>query len=121
MPHKPRCTSLALERHVCMLQRPSILMVLAIIGAALAGGCGATPVSVMPLGDSITAGSAGGYRKPMVRVLAETCHCAITTVGSQTDDSLPAGQQAHEGHGGWRIDQLADNLLGVNPVDQTSH
>jgi lysophospholipase L1-like esterase len=79
------------------------------------------PISVMPLGDSITAGSAGGYRKPLARKLAEVDHGPITTVGSQTDPSLPAGQQAHEGHPGWRIDQLTDNLLGVNPVDAGAH
>jgi lysophospholipase L1-like esterase len=79
------------------------------------------PVSVMPLGDSITAGSAGGYRKPLAQTLATRYHCTITTLGSQIDDSLPAGQQNHEGHPGWRIDQLADNLLGVNPVDASAH
>ncbi len=75
----------------------------------------------MPLGDSITAGSAGGYRKPLGEKLAGVYHIAMTTVGSQSDPSLPAGQQAHEGHGGWRIDQLADNLLGVNAVDKDAH
>jgi lysophospholipase L1-like esterase len=95
-----------------------------IVASRVVAGTPATPampVSVMPLGDSITAGSAGGYRKPLALKLASTYHCTITTVGSQTDDSLPSGQQNHEGHGGWRIDQLADNLLGVNPVDAGAH
>lgn len=95
----------------------AILAMLTATGLALA----AEPVSVMPLGDSITAGSAGGYRKPLAQKLADECHCPIITVGSQTDSSLPAGHQAHEGHGGWRIDQLTDNLLGVNAVDAGAH
>jgi lysophospholipase L1-like esterase len=90
--------------------------------AMIAGAARAdAPVSVMPLGDSITAGANGGYRKTMAATLAEKYRCTITTVGSQTDESLPAGQQAHEGHGGWRIDQLADNLLGGNAVDPGAH
>jgi lysophospholipase L1-like esterase len=96
----------------------SIVASLAMAGTPTAAS---TPVSVMPLGDSITAGSAGGYRKPLAQKLASVYHCTITTVGSQADDSLPAGEQNHEGHGGWRIDQLADNLLGVNPVDASAH
>src|SRR5581483_3317639 len=81
----------------------------------------AEPISIMPLGDSITAGSDGGYRKPLAQKLGEVCHCSISTVGSQSDPSLPPAQQAHEGHPGWRIDQLSDNLLGVNPVDAGAH
>jgi lysophospholipase L1-like esterase len=82
---------------------------------------GGEPVSLLPLGDSITAGSAGGYRKPLAQKLADVYHCPVTTVGSQTDPSLPPGPQAHEGHPGWRIDQLTDNLLGVNAVDAGAH
>lgn len=96
---------------------PAVFVLIATTNLALAG----EPVSVMPLGDSITAGSAGGYRKPLAQKLAEVYHCPITTVGSQTDASLPAGRQGHEGHPGWRIDQLNDNLLGVNAVDAGAH
>lgn len=81
----------------------------------------ADPISILPLGDSITAGSAGGYRKPLLKTLTDTHGLTVTTVGSQTDPDLPAGQQAHEGHGGWRIDQLNDNLLGHNAVDKGSN
>jgi lysophospholipase L1-like esterase len=95
----------------------AILAIITAAGLALA----AEPVSIMPLGDSITAGSAGGYRKALAQKLADVYHCPITTVGSQTDSSLPPGLQAHEGHGGWRIDQLTDNLLGVNAVDAGAH
>jgi lysophospholipase L1-like esterase len=91
---------------------------LALAGVAHAG----EPMTVMPLGDSITAGTVpGGYRGPMVERLARQYGLAVTTVGTQSDASLPAGQRAHEGHGGWRIDQLADNLLGVVAVDAGAH
>jgi lysophospholipase L1-like esterase len=97
--------------------RSTILVIVMTTGLALA----AEPVSVMPLGDSITAGSAGGYRKPLAQKLADVYHYRMISVGSQTDPSLPPGQQAHEGHAGWRIDQLTGNLLGVNPVDAGAH
>ena len=87
--------------------------------AAPAAAPAAEPVTVMPLGDSITAGTApGGYRKPMADALAPD---AVTTVGTQRDKSMPPAQQPHEGHGGWRLDQLDDNLLGENNVDATAH
>ena len=89
---------------------------------ATAGWARAETISVMPLGDSITAGTTpGGYRGPMVRKLTDTYGFTVTTIGTQTDPSLKPGWQAHEGHGGWRIDQLYDNLLGVNPVDASAH
>ena len=96
------------------------------IGLAVATVARAGPpaaVSVMPLGDSITAGTApGGYRRPMVAKLADAYGLAVTTVGTQVDPAMgPADQQPHEGHGGWRIDQLSDNLLGVNAVDPSAH
>lgn len=75
-------------------------------------------ISILPLGDSITAGTvAGGYRGPMATRLSTVYGHTVTTLGTQTDSSLPVGQRAHEGHGGWRIDQLADNLTGLNAVD----
>ena len=75
----------------------------------------ADPVVVLPLGDSITAGVDGGYRKLLMEKLA--AFAPATTVGSQIDHSLPPGQQAHEGHPGWRLDQIADNLIGPNKDD----
>ncbi len=91
---------------------------LAVAGAARAG----EPVSVMPLGDSITAGTTpGGYRKPMAEKLVGWYGLTVTTVGTQTDPSMPVEQRPHEGHGGWRIDQLAANLLGVAAVDPGAH
>jgi lysophospholipase L1-like esterase len=93
-------------------------MALAVAGISRAQ----TAISVMPLGDSITAGTTpGGYRQPMVERLATRYGLTVTTIGTQTDSSMKPGQQAHEGHGGWRIDQLAGNLLGVDAVDASGH
>jgi lysophospholipase L1-like esterase len=95
-----------------------IVLGLTAIGPAQAG----ESVSVMPLGDSITAGTApGGYRKFMVEKLAGTYGLTVTTLGTQTDPAMTDSQRAHEGHGGWRLDQLDDNLLGVDPVDASAH
>lgn len=89
-----------------------------LVGTAIAA---ADSVCIWPLGDSITAGWDGGYRKPLMHALAETHGLTVTTVGSQTDSNMPPGQQAHEGHGGWKISQLNDNLLGHNAVDASSN
>ncbi|MDB5324689.1 MAG: family lipase [Phycisphaerales bacterium] len=92
-----------------------------VVGAVLAwtsATWAATPISVMPLGDSITA---GGFRGPMATRLTSTFGYTVSTVGTQSDANLPVAQRPHEGHGGWRIDQLSDNLLGVNTVDSSAH
>ncbi|MGN6725528.1 MAG: GDSL-type esterase/lipase family protein [Tepidisphaeraceae bacterium] len=97
---------------------------MALLGAVAPGAVAlaAEPIRVMPLGDSITAGTTpGGYRGPMADRLTQQYGVPVITVGTQTDASLPPGHQAHEGHGGWRIDQLANNLLGVNAVDPSAH
>lgn len=74
------------------------------------------PVRVMPLGDSITRGLIipppgfvpGGYRTRLYRRLTEELF-PVEFVGSAQDnpdpDRLPS--PCHEGHGGWRIDEIA--------------
>ncbi|WLQ68639.1 MULTISPECIES: GDSL-type esterase/lipase family protein [Streptomyces] len=71
-----------------------------------------TPVprlSVMPLGDSITLGVGSdtrtGYRPGLANRLAGAAD-TVKFVGSQTD----ADGTRHEGHSGWRIDQLQANI-----------
>lgn len=61
-------------------------------------------IKIMPLGDSITdGGSYGGYRHLLYRLLA---HDGIdfTFVGSLNSGDVPDAH--HEGHSGWRIDQI---------------
>lgn len=78
----------------------------------------------LPLGDSITWGCGNGvlphspdggceadaasYRIPTAQAL-EQANITITTLGSRSaaPASSPAAWRAHEGHPGWRIDQLA--------------
>lgn len=91
-------------------------------GATGTGGAGSeycpttagTPCNVMPVGDSITEGCCtppmGGYRMELFRqALADDKN--ITFVGTLTNGpGTVDGQtfpQRHEGHGGWKISQIA--------------
>lgn len=79
----------------------------------------------MPLGASITAGLSvnqgvhtfeGGYRKPLEALLEpvlEAKHIDFDFVGSQVDDpSVPMKRRHHEGHCGWRVDNIDDQIVG---------
>lgn len=65
------------------------------------------PIKIMPLGDSITDGYnfPGGYRINLWKQLSDRGY-KVNFVGSLSNgpDSLP--NQNHEGHSGWRIDQI---------------
>lgn len=63
--------------------------------------------TVMPLGDSITDGYAtpGGYRIELARAAA-AAGLLIDFVGSQSNGPPSLADRDHEGHNGWRIDQL---------------
>ena len=72
----------------------------------------------MPLGDSITDGSSfdspdgsGGYRGPLYTLLTNAGY-NVDYIGSQTINSSLVPDQNHEGHSGWRIDQLDSNMAG---------
>jgi acyl-CoA thioesterase-1 len=66
-----------------------------------------TRTRIMPLGDSITDGYEipGGYRIELWRIL-KARNFAVDFVGSERNgpDSLP--DKDHEGHNGWRIDEI---------------
>jgi len=78
-----------------------------------------TPVKIMPLGDSITygQGAPGGYRAPLYQLLA-AANFNVDFVGTQNNNPaawLPSID--HEGHSGYRIDQIASGFLSwVNSV-----
>jgi lysophospholipase L1-like esterase len=89
------------------------------------------PVSVMPLGDSITVGNSSGeddlskqisFRKDLWDSLSAGGY-SVNFVGSQTNGEFYAGFDAqHEGHGGWTDSQIAANIYdngGVNWLMQT--
>ena len=67
----------------------------------------AAPVKVMPLGDSITDGDdiPGGYRIELEDLLLEGGH-SFDFVGSMQNGWGSLFDVDHEGHGGWRIDQI---------------
>ncbi|NUW33336.1 RICIN domain-containing protein [Nonomuraea sp. SMC257] len=70
-------------------------------------------VRVMPLGDSITEGTQvpGGYRIGLWQRLAAGRY-TVDLVGSQSNGPGSLGDHDHEGHPGWRIDQIDANITG---------
>lgn len=93
------------------------------IARAYGDGC-ATQVNIMPLGDSITRGYGTGtqptnpnynygYRLELDTLLTNSNY-NFDFVGGENDGG-PSGvvfDFDHEGHGGFRADQIADNLNG---------
>lgn len=71
-------------------------------------------IAVMPLGDSITKGpyTPGGYRLPLWQMLVEEDGYAIDLVGSLQDGPPELPDRDHEGHSGWRIDQIRKRIAG---------
>jgi lysophospholipase L1-like esterase len=66
------------------------------------------PVRIMPLGDSLTDGEniPGGYRIELwSRLVADGL--PVDFVGSQSNGPASLPDRDHEGHPGWRIDQIA--------------
>jgi lysophospholipase L1-like esterase len=81
-------------------------------------------VRIMPLGDSITKGVAGssdstGYRRALYLSLTGAGF-SVNFVGSQAAGHPTDFDRDHEGHGGWRADQIRDSIsrwLTMNPAD----
>ncbi|GAA2337476.1 AbfB domain-containing protein [Dactylosporangium salmoneum] len=96
------------------------LVALLAAAAATAAALVATPapahaesnggVRILPLGDSITDGFnvPGGYRINLWRALAAAGH-PVDFVGSQFNGPADLPDHDHEGHPGWRIDQVDAN------------
>jgi len=70
-------------------------------------------VRVMPLGDSITEGTQvpGGYRIGLWQRFNSNGF-RVDLVGSQFNGPASLGDHDHEGHPGWRIDQIDANIVG---------
>ncbi len=70
-------------------------------------------VRVMPLGDSITEGTQipGGYRNGLWQRMAAAGY-RVDLVGSQFNGPPGLGDHDHEGHPGWRIDQIDAAVTG---------
>jgi lysophospholipase L1-like esterase len=71
-------------------------------------------IAVMPLGDSITDGYnvPGGYRIDLWQTLVEQRGYAIDFVGSLQNGPPQLPDKDHEGHSGWRIDQIRKRISG---------
>ncbi|GAA1287203.1 ricin-type beta-trefoil lectin domain protein [Saccharothrix xinjiangensis] len=69
-------------------------------------------VRVMPLGDSITEGTQvpGGYRIGLWQRFGSGNH-RVDFVGSQFNGPASLGDHDHQGHPGWRIDQVDANVV----------
>src|SRR5690242_3810171 len=70
-------------------------------------------VRVMPLGDSITDGTQvpGGYRIGLWQRFTSNGY-RVDFVGSQFNGPAALGDHDHEGHPGWRIDQIDASIVG---------
>ncbi|MDP9869918.1 MULTISPECIES: SGNH/GDSL hydrolase family protein [Streptosporangium] len=70
-------------------------------------------VRIMPLGDSITDGFnvPGGYRVNLWRSLADADHL-VDFVGSGFNGPAELADHDHEGHPGWRIDEIDAQVSG---------
>jgi lysophospholipase L1-like esterase len=94
-------------------------LALAVLAAAtlVTGGSAAAEsnggVRVMPLGDSITEGTQvpGGYRIGLWQRFSSGGN-RVDLVGSQFNGPASLGDHDHEGHPGWRIDQIDANIVG---------
>ncbi|MGM1065677.1 ricin-type beta-trefoil lectin domain protein, partial [Saccharothrix sp. Mg75] len=91
------------------------LVTAALLPAALPAGPAAAEsnggVRVMPLGDSITEGTQvpGGYRIGLWQRLAAGGY-RVDFVGSQFNGPASLWDHDHQGHPGWRIDQVDANV-----------
>ncbi|MGM0653167.1 MAG: LamG-like jellyroll fold domain-containing protein, partial [Bacillota bacterium] len=70
-------------------------------------------ISIMPLGDSITVGVGStdqtGYRRELYQQLTDSGY-NVDFVGTQNSGIPSDFDKDHEGHSGWRADQIRDNI-----------
>ena len=98
-----------------MLKRPAVLAVLTMLAAAAAfavaavpSASAATPVRIMPLGDSIT-GSPGCWRALLWNRLQSSGHTDIDFVGTLGPQGCGVPYDGdNEGHGGFLVTNVAD-------------
>lgn len=81
-------------------------------------------IRIMPLGNSITKGTAGsdldiGYRRALFLALTDAGY-SVDFVGTQFHGLVDDFDRDHEGHGGWEADEIRDNIYGwlvLNPAE----
>src|ERR1051326_608934 len=91
----------------------AVVAATALVGVPAASAESNGGVRGMPLGDSITEGTQvpGGYRIGLWQRLAAGRY-TVDFVGSQFNGPASLGDHDHEGHPGWRIDQIDANIVG---------
>jgi lysophospholipase L1-like esterase len=104
-----------LRTRALLIAAGTLTLVTGLIGVA-AGPAGAESnggVRVMPLGDSITEGTQvpGGYRIGLWQRMTAAGY-RVDLVGSQFNGPSGLGDHDHEGHPGWRIDQIDASISG---------
>ncbi|HEU5428821.1 MAG TPA: cellulose binding domain-containing protein [Actinocrinis sp.] len=96
---------------------PALAVGVLTVGAALRANVAIAEsnggVKVMPLGDSITDGLVvpGGYRIGLWQRFTANGY-KVDFVGSLSNGPASLGDHDHEGHSGWRIDQIDANIVG---------
>ncbi|WP_367873652.1 GDSL-type esterase/lipase family protein [Luteolibacter sp. Populi] len=93
-----------------MIALPRKLLVAAL--ACLAYASAAPPMRILPIGDSITQGSPSSNYRPALRTILTNAGYEVDYVGTNTVEPGNLTDREHEGHGGWRIDQLDSNVAG---------
>src|SRR6476620_7017518 len=91
----------------------ALMIFLYSLAAPQSAHAAATPVKVMPLGDSITDGFtfAGGYRVQFYnRLVADGLTSSLDFVGSQSNGPASLLDREHEGHTGWHVADIAANI-----------
>lgn len=70
-------------------------------------------LKILPVGDSITDGAQipGGYRTNLWNSF-KASSLSIDFVGSLSNGPSSLGDKDHEGHSGWRIDEIANSING---------
>lgn len=106
-----------MRRNLKRLASASVGLALA-ASVVVAGGAPAQAesnggVRIMPLGDSITDGlnTPGGYRIGLWQRLANAGRLT-DFVGSASNGPATLGDHDHEGHSGWRIDDVDGSITG---------
>jgi lysophospholipase L1-like esterase len=125
-----------IDMHAALSSHPEVLpdrvhpnsagagMMARMVAAALAGkSIFPSGLKIMPIGDSITFGFDGtnaGYRGPLYNLLAPMAP-GLQFVGSSTegkvttmDSPLPQNQRHNEGHGSYAINDILNNLDGLD-------
>lgn len=75
------------------------------------GGSLQSCANIMPLGDSITAGTNGNYRNDLYTGLLQN-NCGVSYVGTLYDSNTTVADKDHEGHGGLTIGGIAAEVNG---------